>query len=99
MKLIVIGAGAWGTALAVSAAGRHPVTLWARDTPQVAQMRQARENARYLPGIGFPEHLQVEGPAAGALDRLAAAHDQSFGGPELHQRADGGARADGGGPA
>ena len=75
MRILILGAGAWGTALAVSAAGRHPVTLWARDTAQVAQMRQARENARYLPGIGFPEHLQVEGPAAGALDRLAAAHD------------------------
>ena len=75
MRVLILGAGAWGTALAVNAAARHPVTLWARDTSQVAPMRQARENARYLPGIGFPEPLQVEGPAAGPLDRLAAAHD------------------------
>jgi glycerol-3-phosphate dehydrogenase (NAD(P)+) len=75
VRILILGAGAWGTALAVSAAARHPVTLWARDAAQVAPMRQARENARYLPGIAFPEHLQVEGPAAGALDRLAASHD------------------------
>lgn len=67
MKIIVIGAGAWGTALAVSAAGNarvpHEVTLWARDAVQASAMQQNRENARYLPGIVLPERLAVSAQA------------------------------------
>lgn len=62
MNLIVIGAGAWGTALAIGAARHtagHHVTLWARNAQQVQDMQQARCNARYLPGMAFPETLQV----------------------------------------
>lgn len=63
MRICVLGAGAWGTALAISAAG-HPaggrsVTLWARDALQAAAMAQARSNARYLSGIPFPSALAV----------------------------------------
>ena len=63
MRICVLGAGAWGTALAINAAG-HPaggrsVTLWARDAAQAAAMAQARSNARYLPGIPFPSSLLV----------------------------------------
>jgi glycerol-3-phosphate dehydrogenase (NAD(P)+) len=60
MKLAVFGAGAWGTALAVSAAARHDVVLWARDPSQGALMRSQRENRRYLPGIALPATLKVE---------------------------------------
>jgi glycerol-3-phosphate dehydrogenase (NAD(P)+) len=60
MNLTFLGAGAWGTALAVSAAARHPTRLWARDAAQAAQMRTARVNATYLPGITLPEALVVE---------------------------------------
>ena len=59
MKILVIGAGAWGTALAMNAAARHPVQLWARDAEQAAHMQAAGENTRYLPGIAFPAGLQV----------------------------------------
>jgi glycerol-3-phosphate dehydrogenase (NAD(P)+) len=59
MKLLVLGAGAWGTALAVSAAPRHQVRLWARDGVQAADLREARENRRYLPGVPLPANLQV----------------------------------------
>ena len=63
MKIAVLGAGAWGTALAVSAASntatRHQVTLWARDADQVAAMQARRENSRYLPGIALPSSLAV----------------------------------------
>ena len=59
MKIVVFGAGAWGTALAISAAQTHPVWLWARDPAQAQALAQARSNARYLPGIAFPQHLQV----------------------------------------
>jgi glycerol-3-phosphate dehydrogenase (NAD(P)+) len=57
MKICVLGAGAWGTALAVNAAGRHAVSLWARDAAQVQAMTAARENARYLPGVALPPSL------------------------------------------
>ena len=66
MNLIVIGAGAWGTALAISAARHtagHQVTLWARNAQQVADMQVQRCNSRYLPGMAFPPALQVSDAA------------------------------------
>jgi glycerol-3-phosphate dehydrogenase (NAD(P)+) len=75
VRILMLGAGAWGTALAVNAAARHAVTLWARDATQAGQMRQQRENPRYLPGFAFPASLQVADAATTAPDRLAAAHD------------------------
>ncbi|VTU14763.1 Glycerol-3-phosphate dehydrogenase [NAD(P)+] [Variovorax sp. SRS16] len=59
MKICVLGAGAWGTALAVSAASRHAVTLWARDAAQHAAMSAARQNARYLAGVSLPPSLRL----------------------------------------
>lgn len=62
MKIIVLGAGAWGSAVAMSAAQHpagHAVTLWARDAAQADQMRSGRQNARYLPGISFPPSLAL----------------------------------------
>ena len=56
----VIGAGAFGTALAISLArGGQNVVLWARDAAQVDAMRAARENAARLPGMVFPGTLMV----------------------------------------
>jgi len=57
MKIAVLGAGAWGTALAISLATRHHITLWARDAAQVSTMSAARANQRYLPEIKFPDAL------------------------------------------
>jgi glycerol-3-phosphate dehydrogenase (NAD(P)+) len=71
MKILVIGAGAWGTALAVSSASRHQVTLWARDGAQLAGLRSARTNARYLPGIALPPSLALEGGDAPLVHALA----------------------------
>ena len=63
MKIIVLGAGAWGTALAVSAVvqrpGVHAVTLWGRDAAQMQTLGQERENQRYLPGITLPPALAL----------------------------------------
>jgi glycerol-3-phosphate dehydrogenase (NAD(P)+) len=59
MNLTVLGAGAWGTALAVVAAARHPTWLWARDAGQAAQMREQRRNARYLGEVTLPPSLQI----------------------------------------
>ena len=74
MKIVVLGAGAWGTALAMGAArqtGGHAVTLWARDGRQVADMQARRQNARYLPDIDFPAALSVSGADPMALARAA----------------------------
>ena len=73
-KVAVIGAGAWGTALAIQAAraGRE-VALWARDPARAAEIAAARENARYLPGAPLPAAISVTHDAAGALDGAAIA--------------------------
>jgi len=57
MKISVLGAGAWGTALACSLAPRHQVTLWARNVQQAEVMQASRVNQRYLPNIEFPQSL------------------------------------------
>ncbi len=68
VPVTVVGAGSWGTALAVLlATNRHPVRLWGRDPEHVASMRESRSNQRYLPGIGFPESLQPEPDFAAAV--------------------------------
>ena len=87
MNIFILGAGAWGTALAVSAAQRaavsqdaanpanHHVTLWARDAVQVRAMVQSRENAQYLPGIALPAALTIDAQALGSLAALTASAD------------------------
>ena len=67
MNLTVLGAGAWGTALAASAAPRHSTVLWARDAAQAAAINTARCNARYLPGAVLPEALAITSDFAHAL--------------------------------
>ena len=59
MNLSVLGAGAWGTALAINASARHAVQLWARDAQQVAHLNATRLNERYLSGVALPPALQV----------------------------------------
>lgn len=67
MKLAVLGAGAWGTALAIAFAPRHAVTLWSRDGAQADDMAARRENARYLPDCPFPADLSVTADLPAAL--------------------------------
>ena len=67
MRISVIGAGAWGTALAIAAARRHRVLLWARDAAQAQQMAAERRNARYLPSAAWPEQLAVTADHAAAI--------------------------------
>jgi glycerol-3-phosphate dehydrogenase (NAD(P)+) len=67
MKLSLLGAGAWGTALAVQAAERQSVLLWARDAAQAQAIDSARENTRYLPGIALPQSLAVTADFDAAL--------------------------------
>ncbi|MBK6472831.1 MAG: NAD(P)-dependent glycerol-3-phosphate dehydrogenase [Betaproteobacteria bacterium] len=72
MKIAVFGAGAWGTALAIAAAPRHDVLLWARDAAQVQALQRERRNARYLGEVVLPSALRV---TAHHGEALAHAHD------------------------
>ena len=59
-RLAVLGAGSWGTALAIALAPRFDsVRLWTRNAEQAAEMTEARQNRRYLPGLSFPGNLEV----------------------------------------
>lgn len=59
-KAVVIGDGSWGTTLAITLAKKGVATsLWSAFPEQVAEMREARENKRYLAGIPFPDSLSV----------------------------------------
>jgi len=81
--MTVIGAGSWGTALAILLAREgHLTQLWSRDAAQLDAMRSARRNVRYLPDASFPESLQVAADLAqaleGARDALIAVPSHAF---------------------
>ncbi len=59
-KVTVLGAGAWGTALAMQISAQHEVSLWARNSGHVSGMRKARANPLYLGDFRFNDSLQVE---------------------------------------
>ena len=59
-KIAVLGAGAWGTALAMHISNQHQVSLWARNAGHVSGMRKARSNPMYLGDFQFNDNLQVE---------------------------------------
>ncbi|EAQ24648.1 NAD(P)H-dependent glycerol-3-phosphate dehydrogenase [Roseovarius sp. 217] len=64
--ILICGAGAFGTALAVTLAQNGPVTLWARDADHAAEMQATRQNARRLPDIPLPDNVTViTGPLPG----------------------------------
>ncbi|MFI4890210.1 MAG: NAD(P)H-dependent glycerol-3-phosphate dehydrogenase [Steroidobacterales bacterium] len=66
----VIGAGSWGTALAIQMARvGHATMLWGRDAAQLELMRVARRNAKYLPDAEFPAALQLEPDLRAVLQR------------------------------
>jgi glycerol-3-phosphate dehydrogenase (NAD(P)+) len=79
----VLGAGSWGTALAIQfARSGHPTRLWGRDRAALASMSSARRNTRYLPSAAFPDSLVVEPELSSALtdarDVLIAVPSHSF---------------------
>jgi glycerol-3-phosphate dehydrogenase (NAD(P)+) len=81
--IAVIGAGSWGTALAIQLArSGHPTFLWGRDLAQLDLMRRARCNERYLPEAAFPETLEIalglEQALDGVRDALIAVPSHAF---------------------
>ena len=59
MKITILGAGAWGTALAISLAARNEVLLWGRNQKMMSQLQIDRTNQNYLPDFIFPPRLQA----------------------------------------
>jgi glycerol-3-phosphate dehydrogenase (NAD(P)+) len=59
MNILVLGAGAWGTALAIHLSACHHVTLWTRSSAHLAELAAQRVNQRYLPGQHLPDSLQL----------------------------------------
>ncbi len=57
LRVAVIGAGSWGTALAAMASRHRPTLLWARNADTAASLASGRENTRYLPGVQLPAAL------------------------------------------
>ena len=65
---VVLGAGSWGTALAIQCARvGHPTLLWGRDRAHLSELSRDRRNARYLPDAPFPAPLQIESDLARAV--------------------------------
>lgn len=69
VRISVLGAGSWGTALAMLLARNgHQVSLWGHLRSEIEAMAVARENTRYLPGIAFPENLALSASLDEVLD-------------------------------
>ena len=67
MRITILGAGAWGTALAIALAARHDVVLWGRNAEAMSAAARTRENSSYLPGHPLPDRLAVTADFAAAL--------------------------------
>ena len=67
MNITLLGAGAWGTALAIAFAGKHPVTLWSREADVAVDLKNTRENRRFFPGYKLPDGVRVETDFAASL--------------------------------
>jgi len=67
VNIVILGSGAWGTALALSFSGRHGVTLWGRDAHFLKTLESTRLNSRYLPKHPLPPHLVIESHLPRAL--------------------------------
>jgi len=59
MKITLLGAGAWGTALSIAFSGKHDLTLWSREADVADDLRKTRENHRFFPGYKLPESVAV----------------------------------------
>lgn len=80
--IAVLGAGAWGTALALLISKTHSVILWSHDTDQIDQLKRDGENQRYIPGVRFPSTLECSSDLLSTIKRadgvLIAAPSHAF---------------------
>lgn len=83
-NIAVIGAGSWGTALAVSLSRKgHQVRIWDVDSQHVARLKEQRENTKYLPGVAFSNSLQ---PVDTVEEAMKDAYMTVFSAPAQHFR-------------
>lgn len=75
MNITILGAGAWGTALAIALADRHKVVLWGREESAMRDAATRRENVAYLPGFPLPAGLKVTSDFDAAVANVAGASD------------------------
>ncbi|PHV40858.1 NAD(P)H-dependent glycerol-3-phosphate dehydrogenase [Janthinobacterium sp. BJB304] len=73
-KITILGAGAWGTAVAMALAGRHDVLLWSRNGEAMAAMASSGENS-YLPGFPLPPQLRISADFDAAVAHAGGEHD------------------------
>ncbi|MFT4174445.1 MAG: NAD(P)H-dependent glycerol-3-phosphate dehydrogenase [Rhodocyclaceae bacterium] len=69
-RITVFGAGAWGTALAITYSGAHDVALWSNDAVHAGLLRGSRQNERYLPSIAIPDEVRVEADLSAACEAI-----------------------------
>jgi len=72
-KITILGAGAWGTAVAMALAGRHDVLLWGRNGDAMAAMAASGENS-YLPGFPLPPQLRISADFDAAVAHASGEH-------------------------
>lgn len=72
-KITVLGAGAWGTAVAIALAARHEVLLWGRNAAAMQEMSAQHENHGYLPGFALPPQLTISADFDAAVAHVADA--------------------------
>jgi glycerol-3-phosphate dehydrogenase (NAD(P)+) len=68
-KILILGDGGWGTALAIILHEKgHHVTVWGHSTQYVEYLSKRRENTKYLPGIPIPNNLTITSDLSAALN-------------------------------
>jgi glycerol-3-phosphate dehydrogenase (NAD(P)+) len=75
MNITILGAGAWGTALAIALSDRHDLLLWGRDEGAMRDAEARRENAGYLPGFALPAGLRVTADFDAAVSHVTGARE------------------------
>ena len=78
MNIAILGAGAWGSALAISLAERPRVVLWGRNPVAMEEAAARRENTRNLPGFGLPDGLEMTADFDVAVTHLLSAPDDAL---------------------
>lgn len=70
MRIAVLGAGAWGSALAISLSARHQISLWTKDPDHAVEMDSQRINQSFLPGYSLPRSLKITSVLNEALNAV-----------------------------
>lgn len=72
MKIAILGAGAWGTALAIALSSRYDISLWEHDAAHFAHLR-AHRNSRFLPEFSLPDRIELHSSVSDALAQAGLA--------------------------